>query len=194
MVNRSLEIKSRSAQLRREAREHGRKTFFAAAPCSRGHSSERWVSSGSCVACGKLTRSTHVRTTPVRSDEQVKIDKKRSSKYYSANAEAMREKHKQYRLSNPDVRKAIHHKRRSRKMGADGWFTSRDIASIRVKQRGRCALCRVPLRKQHIDHVIPLARGGTNYPKNIQLLCPTCNVRKSAKDPIVFSQEMGLLL
>jgi 5-methylcytosine-specific restriction enzyme A len=30
----------------------------------------------------------------------------------------------------------------------------------------------------HIDHVVPLARGGTNAMDNIQLLCSRCNLRK----------------
>ena len=45
-----------------------------------------------------------------------------------------------------------------------------------------------------IDHIVPLAKGGSDGPENIQLLCAHCNRRKSAKDPIVFMQENGFLL
>jgi 5-methylcytosine-specific restriction endonuclease McrA len=62
-------------------------------------------------------------------------------------------------------------------------------------QRNKCPICRKPLRgKYHIDHVVPLARGGQHEALNIQILCPTCNVRKSAKDPIQYMQERGFLL
>lgn len=30
------------------------------------------------------------------------------------------------------------------------------------------------------DHITPLARGGTNQPDNIQVLCRACNARKHA--------------
>lgn len=41
---------------------------------------------------------------------------------------------------------------------------------------------------------MPLAKGGEHTPFNIQLLCPRCNVRKSAKHPVDFMQENGYLL
>jgi 5-methylcytosine-specific restriction endonuclease McrA len=32
-----------------------------------------------------------------------------------------------------------------------------------------------------IDHKLPLSRGGSNYPDNLQLLCKSCNDSKSAR-------------
>lgn len=40
----------------------------------------------------------------------------------------------------------------------------------------------------------PLARGGSNWISNIQLLCPRCNTSKKALDPIVWAQREGRLL
>lgn len=63
-----------------------------------------------------------------------------------------------------------------------------------------CTKCRVekPIadfwKKLNGTDIVPLAKGGSDGPENIQLLCAPCNRRKSAKDPIVFMQENGFLL
>ena len=63
-------------------------------------------------------------------------------------------------------------------------------------QRGKCAVCKTSIAgaPYHLDHIKPLARGGTNQRTNLQLLCPPCNLSKSAKDPIDFMQSRGFLL
>jgi 5-methylcytosine-specific restriction endonuclease McrA len=45
----------------------------------------------------------------------------------------------------------------------------------------RCKRCGAepPQVKLHIDHVIPVSRGGSNKSENLQFLCATCNLRKS---------------
>lgn len=38
-------------------------------------------------------------------------------------------------------------------------------------------------RDIHIDHIIPIARGGKTIPDNLQVLCSHCNLSKGAKLP-----------
>lgn len=65
---------------------------------------------------------------------------------------------------------------------ADGSFSKEEIADLYELQDGRCAACTARLSsKYHIDHIVPLANGGTNYIANIQLLCAPCNLSKGAR-------------
>lgn len=42
----------------------------------------------------------------------------------------------------------------------------------------RCYMCGGPW--ETVDHVIPLARGGTGWPANLRPACNRCNARKGA--------------
>lgn len=66
-------------------------------------------------------------------------------------------------------------------------------------QKGLCVVCKCKLilsgeKKYHLDHIVPIANGGTNYDENIQLLCAECNVSKGSKSSIDFMQTKGYLL
>jgi len=101
-----------------------------------------------------------------------------------------------YRKNNPDRVKATLHNKRARKK-YNGGKLSPDVSSrLFVLQKGKCAICRKSLRRVgfHIDHIIPLVRGGKNEDKNVQLSCPKCNIKKGGKDPIQFMQSLGYLL
>ncbi len=88
-------------------------------------------------------------------------------------------------------RRVIRHNRNA----MEGRFTQDDIERIAKMQMGRCAICRKKIGKdQHIDHIIPIKRGGTNWPRNLQLLCPPCNIKKSARDPLDHMRALGRLL
>lgn len=76
------------------------------------------------------------------------------------------------------------HKRRARKNSAQGTHTRKDIENIYKRQNGRCYWCGIPVEnKYHIDHVIPLSRGGSDSPENLVVSCPTCNQKKYNKLP-----------
>ncbi len=62
--------------------------------------------------------------------------------------------------------------------------------AVFYRDRGACAVCHrdisnlVSLRSEkHLDHIVPLARGGINDVTNLQLLCSGCNQAKKDGDP-----------
>lgn len=116
--------------------------------------------------------------------------------YYWANKQACDKRNREHARANKDVAVARAAAHKARRLQAEGFYTPHDIGLLFLRQRGRCAMwnCRVKLTKKHVDHIQPLSKGGTNWPRNLQLLCPTCNHRKHAKDPIVWAQENGRLL
>lgn len=113
----------------------------------------------------------------------------RAKARYQVNKDRYREQAREYRLKNPEKCRARKRKRRAAKRAGV-------VEGLMRLQRGRCAYCRERLVPAitHIDHVMPLALGGPDHRKNLQLACADCNISKSAKDPIAFSQERGMLL
>lgn len=90
----------------------------------------------------------------------------------STHRDSIRNAHKRYK-----------HKRRAWLKGSFGVFTIKDIEQHFALQRGRCWWCGVILQKYHIDHRIPLSRGGSNNAGNIVLSCPHCNTSRNDKLP-----------
>lgn len=71
-------------------------------------------------------------------------------------------------------------------------YTKGHVLYLFDKQQAKCMACGGDIADRfHVDHIYPLARGGSNGFSNIQLLCPTCNIRKHVKDPIAFLVENG---
>jgi 5-methylcytosine-specific restriction endonuclease McrA len=62
---------------------------------------------------------------------------------------------------------------------APGVFTKEQIDARIEYFGGRCWICRGPY--DTMDHVIPIARGGTNWASNQRPICTICNSRKGAR-------------
>jgi hypothetical protein len=45
----------------------------------------------------------------------------------------------------------------------------------------KCSQCGEAERPLHVDHIVPLSRGGSGEMENLQCLCDRCNLRKGAR-------------
>lgn len=82
------------------------------------------------------------------------------------------------------MRRAKDQRRASIKRAAEGTYTSADIRALWERQQGKCHYCGVAVGDvYHVDHVVPLSRGGNNLLENLVIACPSCNLSKSDKLP-----------
>jgi 5-methylcytosine-specific restriction endonuclease McrA len=119
----------------------------------------------------------------------------RVRKWAADNPERRKEIVRKWNRDHPEYVRAANSLQAARRRNADGRFDVDDVARLFEVQKGKCAYCRRSLKNGfHIDHIVPLANGGTNWPDNLQLCCERCNCRKGAKDAISFAQSLGRLL
>lgn len=124
-------------------------------------------------------------------EEKRAYDKARNA----ANPEANRAKVRQWREDKPEHYKrnirVSASRRKARELNAVGSFTQADIALQIKSQKGLCWWCGEPIGEDyHVDHRIPLAKGGTNNPNNLCIACPDCNRSKGAKLPHEFNGRL----
>lgn len=117
-----------------------------------------------------------------------------SAAWVAANPEKVRAIKSAWKKANPEAVRIDDHNRRARKK-AGGKLSKGLTEKLFVLQKGKCACCRKPLGDDyHLDHIMPLSRGGSNTDDNMQLLRAGCNLKKSAKHPVDFMQQRGFLL
>tara|TARA_R110000765_G_scaffold265862_1_gene365328 strand:- start:204 stop:923 length:720 start_codon:yes stop_codon:yes gene_type:complete len=105
----------------------------------------------------------------------------------AADPQKFRDQDKARRAKDPQKHRAKGRagaqKRKARTLKAEGW----DYATVEKLQArwdmfgGKCWMCCRPA--DAMDHVKPLAAGGSNFPSNQRPACTSCNSRKHAKWP-----------
>lgn len=130
------------------------------------------------------------RVTPVDPE----VMRARSRAWYAANkAQAAKARRAAY-LKNREARLAytmeykrrnrahateLENRRRARKLAQ--FVAPVDPQEIWERDGGACQLCGEPItdpKQRSIDHIIPISRGGTHEPANVQLAHRVCNSRK----------------
>ena len=97
---------------------------------------------------------------------------------------------RRYYATHREERIALVHIRRAMKNSAPGRYTADDVRTQLSRQEGKCFWCGEKLSDYHVDHVVPLSKGGSNGPENIVVACPACNMAKGSKHPMEFAGRM----
>jgi hypothetical protein len=102
-----------------------------------------------------------------------------------------------HQKERPDLAAAKAARRRDRELNAEGYCTDEEKAQIRARLKDKCFYCGTHLNNGgHIDHMVPLSKGGSNWPHNLTLACHTCNLDKHGKTAEAFVHwrlERGLV-
>lgn len=162
-----------------EAKRRGLKYYFTGEPCKNGHVSKRYIS-GNCVECKSMQMKEYNKKYVKANRDKVAAYHK---KYYEDNKDSLlayRSTHgKQWRKDNPMEARARSANRLAALNGCEGELLAPELEMIYKEQGGKCGGCYVELTEGfHLDHIEPLALGGSNTPDNIQFLCAPCNCSK----------------
>lgn len=125
--------------------------------------------------------------------------RKQSSIRYQKHKEVLIAKGNAWKKLHPEVASATARRRKAQKLGADGSHTVEDVLRIWDAQGHKCAVpnCTHPIASRgkniyEVDHIMPLHRGGSDGPRNIQCLCRYHNRSKAYRDPYEWAQTLAL--
>lgn len=87
-----------------------------------------------------------------------------------------------YQAMHPEKRREWSQARYAKSREAGPRVESGVIWQMYEDQGGMCAYCETPLFGNfHVDHIVPLVRGGSNAWSNLAIACPSCNCSKGDK-------------
>lgn len=159
-------------------------------PCRHGHGTLRYRikgGNGPCVVCARMNWAA---------DRDLKRQRERSAQWRARNPDREHDRYRRWAAQNRQHLNARDKKRKLLIKSLPGIFSDADEKAMFDRQGGLCrffTVCQNELGDNyHRDHIVPMSKGGTHWPFNRQLLCPTCNARKGTKDQDEFLAEIGL--
>lgn len=126
-----------------------------------------------------------------KDNKERQIEKSRA--YYHANKDHCSERMKKWTKKNLINKRVNQNRRRGKIKSIGGSHTKQDVFKISERQNYKCVYCERSIKqKYHVDHKKPLSRGGGNSNRNIQILCPSCNLSKKDKSHKQLLKEISL--
>lgn len=140
----------------------------------------------------KAYQRRHAQTPEARAKtkawKEANPDRMRESRrrhYDAMTPEERRQIRAAWRAANPDRSRAITAASKAARRARENQILREHIDRQLVWERdgGICQICTQPAdpTRWHLDHVIPLARGGDHLYSNVQVSHPFCNLSKGAK-------------
>jgi 5-methylcytosine-specific restriction endonuclease McrA len=119
--------------------------------------------------------------------------------YYARRKEELAKRRREWRESRIDRVRLLDriqsHNRRAFKRQSGGTYTLEQIQEQYKRQKSKCYYCyrKVKWGDHHVDHVVPLSRGGSNDISNLVISCASCNLKKHNRLPHEFPDGGRLL-
>jgi 5-methylcytosine-specific restriction endonuclease McrA len=107
-------------------------------------------------------------------------------KRYEQHREAVLAKNARWIKLHPEVAQSRASQRRARVAKASGACSVTQLRSRIALYGGLCWVPGCGKVYEAIDHVIPLAKGGSNWPSNLRPICKSHNSSKGSKKPGMF--------
>ena len=150
--------------------------------CCSAKRREKWLTIGQMVNAQRSQK--RVKNRKPKQTEEEKAAKRRA--WALANREKMNAYAKQCRERNLEQYRMRQRNReaiRRKTVGGRHGFARKDLEAMRDAQKNKCWYCSETLTNFHIEHRIPVSRGGPHELGNIVLSCAPCNLRKGTKMP-----------
>lgn len=90
---------------------------------------------------------------------------------------------RKFYTENPEAAAENCRARRARRLSLQGHVSPGIKEALIDVQLGLCLICNstISLKGSHLDHVVPLCRGGRHEDTNLEVLCASCNLSKGSK-------------
>jgi 5-methylcytosine-specific restriction endonuclease McrA len=115
---------------------------------------------------------------------------------YRADPERVKQRVRDWQKANPERTRAYKANTKAQRRAVErSGLTGRELLAWKRAQAKVCHWCGKKCAKRfHVDHYVPLSKGGLHVVENLVISCTTCNLEKHAKDPFDFAREKGRLL
>jgi 5-methylcytosine-specific restriction endonuclease McrA len=125
-------------------------------------------------------------------DDEKALYREKSATGYLENREARLQQAKDWQKANPEKSRVRNRNRRAKRINAEGTHTEAQTTALLELQDHKCNCCGICLHttEKHLDHIMPLDLGGSNWIDNLQWLCQFCNNSKGAKHPDEWAAEI----